>query len=215
MNQYLEREWLAGFQVHHGTFFYRVSGLAKYRKGSTQVFTQAAFTGSGGRLVFFGENILGQLIAVGFQNFQFPPFGQARRGQFTVLEVAGSAAVLPIEEVFVGPFKVECVGQRFAHFRIAENVAPGVHGKRLHSGGAAMLDGFGFGFAGVELVALVGSCPVFGGRFHAEVKVAGPERFEGDGVVGIVVVSDSIEIELTFADAEFRCPVILDPLEGN
>ena len=133
---------------------------------------------------------------------------QARSGQIRVRKIAGSACVLSVEKVAVGPFEVECVTQRLAHPDIAKYRAPCVHHEGLHTGGHAMLDQFFFQPATADGVNVVGLSPCFGLVFFAIVNVAGFERKADGRCVSEVVGADEVKVIESALDCQIMAPVV-------
>ena len=122
---------------------------------------------------------------------------------------------MPEEKIFVGPFKVKRVSQRFPYTRVAEYLAAGVHRERLHAGRAAMFYGFSFNLAGVKLVTGVGGGPVLGRGLYPKIEITGTEGLQGDGVILVVVIVNFIEVIPPFSHSDVPGPVILHPFEGD
>ena len=110
-----------------------IPGGLEQTQSRPQILAEALLAFGGGWLVLLGKHIIGQLIPVRFEYFQFTAGGETRGSEIAVFKVAVSTGVLVEEEVLVGPLEVETIGQRFTNQRVGKHLSAGVEGKTLHA----------------------------------------------------------------------------------
>ena len=134
--QDLELHRLAGFLVHQAAVLDHPAGFLQQLKGVAQVFPVVAGAVGCRRMIFLGEHLLGQLVAIGLEQGQLLPGRQPRGRQIRLaVEVAVDALVGIVHEVLVDPLEVEGVAQRLAHPRILELAVAKVEDVALHPRG--------------------------------------------------------------------------------
>ncbi|MNV27581.1 hypothetical protein D3C71_1187360 [compost metagenome] len=131
---------------------------------------------------------------------QFGGVGITPRCVLSVLEITIGAAVSPVKQRFVHPFKVKGQGDCLTHTSVGKHRTLDVERQP-----AGVLRGFVFLLifhdeVVSKVLAHVAGRPVFSADFLAHIVRSGFERFEGDVVVQIVVVANGIEIPAPTVD---------------
>ncbi|MNX74409.1 hypothetical protein D3C86_1058460 [compost metagenome] len=167
----------------------------------------------GGRVLEgFVEHLRWQLGAERFEDRHLIGVGQAGGGHFRVLEVTAGTRIGTVEQLLVGPFEIQQQRQGLAHAHILEHRAAQVEDESLHACriavGNLFLDQSTFG----DCRSVVGVGPVLRGHFQPVVELPGLERFQGHGVVAVVIGGHHVEVVETAIDRQVLAPVVLDPL---
>ena len=208
----LEAKRRPGLCIHQLEILNRPSGVLEQGIGPAQVFTQPAAAVRHGWGICFAENRLRHLAAKRFQYGEFFPLGLAPSREIGIREIAAGPGVLTVEEVTVGPFKIKSEREGFAHPRVRELLAAGIHDEGLHAGGPAVCYQFLFQPAFLDNRDVVVFCPGLRLILQSIIDIAGFERQADRRCITEEVGPDRLEILHPPAYREIPAPVVFNAL---